>query len=85
MEIKICEKCQSLCTSEDTSTGKHTCLTCGHESMGTSIDFFGVRENEKTVKHSPRFKPFMIQQKVKRTNDFSLIPRPETPIEPIIQ
>lgn len=82
MEVKVCDDCGSLDTSEDLSNGELTCLKCGHKSKGHMIDFTGVRENEKTVKHSPRFRPFEIQPRIKKQGDISLIPRPVDPFQP---
>ena len=72
MEIKICE-CGSFSTSEDLLTNEITCLKCGKISKGNKIEFYGVTENEKVIKHSPKFQPFQIQQRIKRNNDSSLL------------
>jgi transcription initiation factor TFIIIB Brf1 subunit/transcription initiation factor TFIIB len=72
MEIKICE-CGSFSTSEDLLTNEITCLKCGKISKGEMVDFLGVKEGEKIIKHSPRFKPFDIQTRIKRFNDPGLL------------
>jgi len=69
MEIKICEKCQSMNTSEDLSTNKITCLKCGHISVGTVIDFFGTTDKEKLVTPIGRQNPFTIQTKIRNTKN----------------
>lgn len=73
MELKVCEKCKSISTSEDLLTNEITCLSCGHVSKGEKVEFYGVKENEKIIKHSPRFQPFQIQQKIKRFNPSGLL------------
>jgi hypothetical protein len=60
-------------TSEDLLTREHTCLKCGHVSKGIPVDFLGVKGDEKIIKHSPRFKPFDIQTRIKKFNDQSLL------------
>lgn len=70
-----CEQCGSLDTAEDLLTREHTCLKCGHKSKGIAVDFLGVKEGEKIIKHSPRFKPFELQTRIKRFNDPGLISR----------
>lgn len=64
MDIKACEKCGSFDTSEDTSTGKHTCLKCGEVTKGTSVDFFGTMENEKIMNPRLNQNPFNIQSRI---------------------
>ena len=66
MEIKVCEYCKSMDTSEDISTGEHTCLKCGRKSKGSVIEFYGVKNDEKIVRHSPYFDAFKIQTRVKK-------------------
>jgi transcription initiation factor TFIIIB Brf1 subunit/transcription initiation factor TFIIB len=73
MEIKICE-CGSFSTSEDLLTNEITCLKCGKVSKGEMIDFLGVRPDEKIIRHSPRFKPFEIQTRIKRFDNQGRLP-----------
>jgi transcription initiation factor TFIIIB Brf1 subunit/transcription initiation factor TFIIB len=68
MEIKACEKCGSIDTSEDTSNGEHTCLKCGHVSKGVLVDFFGTRDKEKAINPNKRIDPFQIQTRIRSPN-----------------
>jgi transcription initiation factor TFIIIB Brf1 subunit/transcription initiation factor TFIIB len=74
MEVITCEQCGSMDTSEDVLTREHTCLKCGHKSKGVMVDFLGVRPNEKIIRHSPRFKPFEIQTRIKRFDNQGRLP-----------
>lgn len=67
MEIIACEKCGSPDTSEDLSTGQHTCLKCGFISKGVIIDFLGMSEKEKPINPRDITAPFSITTRIKNT------------------